>query len=498
MISENEKKRCGFSIATPEEVGIPSQAITNYLQSLEQNEYCLHAFMLMRNGRLCFSTAAAPYTLDTPHRVFSTGKSILALCVYFAIQEGYLHLEDRIAPFFRDLLGDDTSFDAMTVRDLLTMRSGQVEDAFPAILADLGADLIQLFFQTPPVEAPGQTFRYNNTIPHIVYALVERATGIPFEQYQQAHLCNPLDAPIYAPTNSKGQYNPVVMAMSANTLMKYAQFYLQEGIWQGQRLLAPEHIREAVELQTFTNQGGNSAEYGYQIWRNAFGGYRMDGGWGQYAIVLPQEKLAAVILSDMPDSAFALKAFEEELLKHLSSGALSSDSAAYMALCHAGERLTLAPEGGSASSVNEGALFGQEYYFADRGMVIRFQKASDAMVIMAMHDGKTEAFQCGLDGRWLQNSSHLLVKPERTIDNGVYCLSMDECLFSGTWSSGQVFEMIGKSLGAVGQYRYRFTFSGNGLTLEYTPQVCRGCARLQNPVCIRAEGRKAADECSHT
>ena len=91
MTTEKDSTQSSLLFTTPENVGIPSQAISNFLQMLKQKGYCLHAFMLMRNGQLCFSTAAAPYTLDTPHRVFSTGKSILVLSVYFAIQEGYLH-----------------------------------------------------------------------------------------------------------------------------------------------------------------------------------------------------------------------------------------------------------------------------------------------------------------------------------------------------------------------------------------------------------------------
>ena len=498
MTTENDSKRSNFLFTSPENVGIPSQAISNFLQALKQKGYCLHAFMLMRNGQLCFSTAAAPYTLDTPHRVFSTGKSILVLSVYFAIQEGYLHFEDRVAPFFKDILGEDPSFDTMSVRDLLTMRSGQVDDAFPAILTDLDADLIRLFFQTPLVEAPGQTFRYNNTIPHIVYALVERATGIPFEQYQNAHLCKPLDAPIYAPTNTSGQYNPVVMSMSANTLLKFAQFYLQEGTWGGQSLLGAEYIREAIELQTITNLVGNGAEYGYQIWRNAFGGYRMDGGWGQYAIILPQENLAAVILSDMPDSSFALEAFEKQLLTQLSPVSLPVNTVDCGALCKTGDNVTLAPEGGKATSANEDVWCKPVYRFADIGMEIQLHHVAGAINLIVTQHGKTETFQCGLEGNWLRNSIHLLVKPERTIDNGVYCLSMDECLLSGTWQSDQVFTMIGKSLGALGHYWYRFTFSNNGLMLEYSPHVCRGSINMQNGLRFCSEGGEAQNECTHT
>lgn len=484
--------------ADPEAVGISSAAIQSFLQSLEQHPYRLHTFILVRNGKLCFSAAAAPYTLYTPHRVFSTGKSILALSAFFAMQEGMLRTDDFVAGYFRDLLNGDSRFDTMTVRDLLTMRSGQTDDPFLAILKDIDADLIRLFFQMPPTETPGLTFRYNNTIAHVLYAVTERATGIPFEVYQQNRLCGPLGAEIFAPTNPLGQYNPVVMSMSAATLLKFALFFLQEGIWEGQQLLDASYIREAVELQTATGLPGNAAEYGYQIWRNAFGGYRMDGGWGQYAILLPQENLAAVILSDMPDSTFALEAFENEIVSRLSPAPLPPAPEAAAALRACGEQLTLAPQGGQAVSARQGEWFGKDYRFVDRPMSVRFS-AADYMI--GMHftiDGKTEYFRCGLSGAWMKNARHLLVQPERTVDNGVYCLDMDECMMSGTWRSDSVLEVASKSLGALGEYLYRFAFTGDGLMFTCPQRVSRGGPSLENAICLFAEGSVVNDECSPT
>ena len=43
----------------------------------------------------------------------------------------------------------------------------------------------------------------------------------------------------------------------------------------------------------------------------------MDGGWGQYAIILPELDAAVTILSDMTDSSYALEAFETYLLPAL-------------------------------------------------------------------------------------------------------------------------------------------------------------------------------------
>jgi CubicO group peptidase (beta-lactamase class C family) len=494
MTNAQNIEALGLQQTTPEALGIPSDAVAGFIRALERRPYRLHAFLLVRNGKLCFASAAAPYALDTPHRVYSAGKSVLMLSALFAMQEEKLRPDDRVADFFRDLLQGDTRFDSLTVSDLLTMRSGQTDDPFPAILKDLDADLIRLFFQAPPMEAPGQTFRYNNTIPHIVYALTERATGELFEQYQNRHLCEPLQARIFAPTNPKGQYNPVVMAMSAATLMKFALFFLQEGCWNGQTLLDAELIREAVATHTQTGMAGNAAEYGWQIWRNTFGGYRMDGGWGQYAIILPEQNLAAVLLSDMPDSAFALKAFEDEIFSRLCAEPLAENAEAYAELCALQAGMTLAPKGGQPQSNRQGEWFGKRYLFANPGMSLRFAAENDMLRLSLTTDRQTEDFRCGLGGAWRLNARHFLVKPERNVDNGVYCLSENECYLTGVWRGENVFEMAGKSLGATGEYLYRLSFTPDGLTLSCPLRACRGGPHLQETINLIAEGSGFTDE----
>ena len=477
-----------FAFVQPEAVGVSSEAVLRFLRSLDRHSYRLHAFMLARRGKLCFAGACAPYTLQTPHRVYSAAKSILALSVCAAVQEGKLRADAPVADYFRDLLAGDTQFDTMTTDDLLTMRSGQETDPFPAILTDLDADLTRLFFTVPPVEAPGATYRYNNTIPTVLCDLVERAVGMPFAEYQRTRLLEPLDAQTFAPVNKAGQYNPVVTAMSAETLMKFALLFLQEGLWNGNRLINADLVRECVREHTLTGMAGNAAGYGWQIWRNAFGGYRMDGGWGQYAIVLPEEELAAVILSDMPNPAFALEAFEAEILYGLSPAALMGSSAAQDELKDYGLRMSLAPGEGSAHSPKEVAWFSRRYRFADPAMEIRFAAEGGAVRIRIDETGRTEEYRCGLNGAWETNDRHLLVTPERTVDNGVYCLPIDPCLFTAIWRDADTLENSGKSLGAQGEYVYRFTFTPDGLNLAYSPRPCRGGPSLDGARILAGKG----------
>ena len=480
-----------FAAVQPEAVGIPSVAVLRFLQALEQNKYRLHAFLLLRKNKLCFAAAAAPYTLSTPHRVFSAGKSILALSACRAIQDGKLKPTDRVADYFRDVLDGDTRFDGMTVDDLLTMRSGQEEDPFLAILKDLDADLTRLFFTAPPVEEPGKTFRYNNTIPSVITATVERAVGEPFEGYQQRHFTGPMQAPIYAPTDSRGGYNPVVMGLSAVTLMKYTALFLNEGNWMGQQLLNPEILRECVREHTKTGMPGNAAGYGWQLWRNAFGGYRLDGGFGQYGIVLPKEELAAVILSDMPNSAFALEAFEQHIVKALSPQPLPEDNNVYRQLLTYGHMLSLAPKGGKPASAGEDRWFARRYLFKSPHMELGFARENDTIRLTLKDIKGHQTLSCGLNGRWIASPRHLLVRTERTVDNGVFCLDSEICHFTAVWRDDNTLEIAAKSLAAQGEYLYRFTFTQQGVSLCYSTRPLRGWPTLENAVCLDGKGVNA-------
>lgn len=465
--------------ATLESRGISPRAVADFLKELRDGKYQLHALMLARGGALCYAHAAAPYTLKTPHRLYSAGKSVVALCALFAMQDGKLRGQDRVIDYFTDLLPIemDPGFVQMTVDHLLTMQTGQDKDPFPAILRDGDADLLRMFFRQPLCESPGMHFRYNNTVPHVVCALVERATGVPFGRYIEQRLCVPLGAPYAAPLDSRGGYNPVTSTASADALMRFALLYLQEGMWEGEALLRPQWIREAVRSHTHT-QGNHTDGYGYQIWQNSFGGYRMDGGWGQFAILLPEMDLAAVILSDMPDAGLALQAFEQHILPGLGEEPLPGDAAGQEMLEAQTRHIHLAPQDVLTKSPYQDACFGRDYDFAPNPQgICRLRMDSmdgQGVMITLETENKTHRAQCGLHGAWCAQAVHFLVTPEDTVDNGVYGVDQDACLLSGGWRDDRTFVMKSKALGATGDYLYEFSFQGNGVCLGFSARVCHG------------------------
>ena len=60
---------------TPESLGIPSGAIVDMLDELYRCGIEMHAFMLLRHGKVCAQGNWAPYNPETPHIMFSFSKS---------------------------------------------------------------------------------------------------------------------------------------------------------------------------------------------------------------------------------------------------------------------------------------------------------------------------------------------------------------------------------------------------------------------------------------
>jgi CubicO group peptidase (beta-lactamase class C family) len=480
-----------FSTALPEETGISSESILKFLQILEKNQYSLHACMIFRHNKLCFSAAADPYTVYTPHRMFSAAKSVIMINVLFALQEKLFTVDDSVYGYFSDLIPAENReiWSKMKIKNLLTMSTGQTDEPFPLIFENTDADLISPFFLKPVIEKPGTKFRYNNTVPHIICALIERASGIPYKEYQEKHLCIPLGIDIYAPVNSKGQYNPILTSMSAAALMKTAVFLLQRGKWKGQQLLDSALVDSAVTCHIKTDLTGNGGEYGWQIWLNRFGGYRMDGGWGQYAVILPREDISVVLLSDMTDSSFALKTLEKEILGRLCFGSGLQGKPAEengKNLYRYTESWSLLPQeinkpssSGICCSQNETFRYPPEGIYLSEFCRLKIETVDGKIKIEWSSKDTGQTVLCGVNGQWVENEKHWLVLPEKTIDNGVWNQNTDTCLMSAFWKDRNILDIYSKSFGAMGFYYYRMHFEKDSLNLSYTASVCRGMQKSE-------------------
>ena len=86
--------------STPEQQGIPSAAILDFVETADREITVMNSFMLVRHGHVVAEGWWAPYDASTPHQLYSLSKSFTSTAAGLAIAEGEFDLDDSVLSFF--------------------------------------------------------------------------------------------------------------------------------------------------------------------------------------------------------------------------------------------------------------------------------------------------------------------------------------------------------------------------------------------------------------
>lgn len=271
------------------------------------------AVVVVHGGEVVAERYAAGFDEDTPLLGWSMAKSVTHAMV------GRLVLEDLLALGDDDLLpGRWTDERAtITLEQLLRMSSGL---AFEEVY-DPGTDATEMLFTPratgayaaakPLTSPPGSVWSYSSGTTNIV---CDVATGV-IDGPPAAAARDLVFAPLSMTSATMGLDAaglPVCSSFgyaTARDWARFGQWYLQDGVWGGERLL-PEgwvaHAATPVDLPTVDE--GELTPYGAQWWLNAdrdgalrYAGVPNDAFWasgneGQQVVVLPSHDTVVVRL----------------------------------------------------------------------------------------------------------------------------------------------------------------------------------------------------------
>ncbi len=194
----------------------------------------------------------------------------------------------------------------MTLRDLLTMTSGldwnedlpYDDPSNPSDLMEAADDWVQFVIDRPMKDEPGTVFAYSSGATELLAYVFKRETGIDIERYAHSRLFAPLGirhyfwkrTPLGVVDTEGGLY------LRAEDLAKIGLLYLNDGRWNGRRLVAAEWIKESLTPRI---DAGDGFKYGYQWWLLPHGqperlAWAARGMGGQRLIVFPEEQLIVV------------------------------------------------------------------------------------------------------------------------------------------------------------------------------------------------------------
>lgn len=293
---------------TPEQAGLPSQKILDFMEGCKKRGLELHSLMFLRHGKVFAESWWKPYNKTSPHIMFSFTKSLTSTAIGFACQEKLLSIEERLVDIFPDKIPSEPSENLKNcrVKHLLMMGCGHREEIPNLGMGD--PDWISAFLHHPFVYEPGTKFMYNTAGTNLLCAILKRKTGMDMTEFLTPRLFEPIgmgEVPCYFLPDGT-QMGGAGSRLTTEQMARFIQFVANRGTWEGKRLLEESWFDLATTKQIENAETSLWADwqrgYGFQFWQCVPEGvFRADGAFGQFGVVYPQADAVFVITSASPN-----------------------------------------------------------------------------------------------------------------------------------------------------------------------------------------------------
>jgi len=323
----------GVKRAHPSEVQINADAVGKWLNDLDKAGPVRQTLLIYRNGALAVEAHRWPYGPERIRMTHSVTKSFTSAAVGLALSEGLFRLQDKVVDFFPEHRPAvvNPRLAAMTIEDLLTMRTGQAVETSGSRWRGLNTSWIAEFFRIPLEHDPGKHFLYTSAASYMLAAIVTRTSGIGLHEYLRQRVFAPLGFENETWDIGPEGINPGGNGLSCRVvdMLKFGVLYLNGGLWNQQRALPEDWVRESTRWR-----GG---DYGYHWWTGPDGEFAAEGLFGQMIVVLPKYG-AVVVATNAIDRVDACSGYLLPLLRRhidsvFSQGSVAADE-------RLGQRLT--------------------------------------------------------------------------------------------------------------------------------------------------------------
>jgi len=364
---------------TAEEIGIRSQYVLDMIDELEENQLCMHGFLLMRNGVIGAEGYWKPVTQDEPHRMYSATKTFVAAAIGVLADEGKISLDDRVVDSFPDLLPEGGAHPWLaraTIRNLLMMSTCYSRPTYDIDIKDW----LKSYFHAKPDHLPGMLFHYDSCGSYVLGALVKRVAGKDFWEYLKEKVLLKIG---FAPERKclEGPDGELWagsgLLITLREMAAFAQLLLDGGRANGEQLISESFVREATSKRIANRTDGAnysySDGYGYQIWTTKDGAFYLNGAGAQFAICFPRTGLLFACTADVQGNPQGKHQIFEALWKNVVKrleDPLPPDAQASTRLENRCRTLVIPPIEGEAYSAVQEAVHGKVFVLEKNPMEI--------------------------------------------------------------------------------------------------------------------------------
>jgi len=284
-----------------------------------------NAFLIIRNGKITYEQYWNGKTQSTVLPSYSVAKTMTSLLIGQLIDEGKIKESDTfvsILPKFKA----NSSFDKVTIRDLLDMNSGiGVSDNYPTGPTGWGVAIAQMYATTDMnwflmhnrkmKEEPGTFPEYRSVNTQMLGMIIQKVTGRSLAEEFTDRVWQKVGADYDATWNvdSAAGHEKAFCCFNA-TARDYAR--VGQALMSGEPKIASTSWKARLSLPVVTLDYGWG--YGAQMWHPYPGVNLMLGLHGQYIYQDALHDTVIVKLSDMPTSADGISSKVAVVLREIS------------------------------------------------------------------------------------------------------------------------------------------------------------------------------------
>lgn len=284
-----------------------------------------NVFLVIRNGEITYEKYLNGKSESTRLPSYSVAKTMTSLIIGQLVAEGKIKESDTFVQYYPEFKAG-TSFDKVTIKDLLDMNAGiGVSDNYPTGPAGWGVAIAQMYATTDMKwfiknnrkmrEEPGTFPEYRSVDTQLLGMIAQKVTGSTLSDYYSERIWQKVGAQFDGTWNVDrvGGFEKAFCCFNASAL-DYARVGLNL-MNENPAIISSEWVRRISTPAVTLDYGWG---YGAQVWHPYPGINLMLGLHGQFVYMDKAHKTVIVKLSDEPTSADGQSKYVAEVLKAIS------------------------------------------------------------------------------------------------------------------------------------------------------------------------------------
>lgn len=302
----------GLVLSYPSAQNMDSASLVNiYIGAhSDKNLWSLRSLLVFRNGKLVSEAYFKDeQDITTRHLIWSCTKQVIGILTGIAYENGLIgNIDDPISEYFDSELDSHPDKAGITIRNLITMRSGIDYDndgprgETDEMLRQIPDNSVDYILGRPLTETPGKVFHYNDGNPHLMSAIVQKSVGKPTDEWADEVLFSRIEMTNYNWVRYKDgiTLGGFGIETSPRELAKIALCVADSGRWKGQQVVGSSWIKDMLSTQVEVEDF--NYDFGYFWWVDNSRNIRfMWGHGGQFAFIISDKNLL-VVMSSIPNT----------------------------------------------------------------------------------------------------------------------------------------------------------------------------------------------------